>query len=82
MIRLKSLLKEEEVVKNKETGNVYVVQKMNPNRHVKPSPAEIEKAKAKNLIVLDSNMPFSVKAALGDPDAPCSFYNRCIRYFK
>ena len=44
--------------------------------------ARIEKAKAKNLIVLDSNMPFSVKAALGDPDAPYSFYNRCIRYFK
>lgn len=48
MIRLKSLLKEEEVVKNKETGNVYVVQKMDPGKHVKPSPAEIQQAKAKN----------------------------------
>ena len=48
MIRLKSLLKEEEVVKNKDTGNVYVVQKMNPNKHVKPTPAEIQQAKSKN----------------------------------
>jgi hypothetical protein len=48
MIRLKSLLKEEEVVKNKDTGNVYVVQKMNPDKHVKPTPAEIQQAKAKN----------------------------------
>jgi len=48
MIRLKSLLKEEEVVKNKKTGNVYVVQKMDPNKHDKPTPAEIEKAKAAN----------------------------------
>lgn len=48
MIRLKSLLKEEEVVKNKETGNVYVVQKMDPSKHVKPTPAEIAHAKSKN----------------------------------
>ena len=48
MIRLKSLLKEEEVVKNKETGNVYVVQKMDPSKHVKPTPAEIQQAKSKN----------------------------------
>lgn len=44
--------------------------------------ARIEKAKEKNLIVLDSNMPFNVKSALGDPDKPYSFFNRCIRYFK
>ncbi len=48
MIRLKSLLKEEEVVKNKKTGNVYVVQTFDPNKHDKPSPAEIQKAKAAN----------------------------------
>jgi hypothetical protein len=48
MIRLKSLLKEEEVVKNKKTGNVYVVQKMDPNKHDKPTPAEIEKSKQSN----------------------------------
>jgi hypothetical protein len=48
MIRLKSLLREEEVVKNKKTGNVYVVQKMDPNKHDKPTPAEIDKAKQSN----------------------------------
>jgi len=49
MIRLKSLLKEQEqVVKNKKTGNVYVVQNFDPAKHDKPTPAEIEKAKAAN----------------------------------
>lgn len=48
MIRLKALLSEEEVVKNKQTGNVYVVQKLDPSKHDKPSPQEIEKAKAAN----------------------------------
>ena len=59
MIRLKSLLKEEEVVKNKETGNVYVVQKMNPNKHVKPTPAEIQQAKSKNGGQLPKSEPQS-----------------------
>lgn len=48
MIRLKDLLKEEEVVKNKKTGNVYVVQNFDPSKHDKPTPAEINKAKAAN----------------------------------
>ena len=48
MIKLKDLLREEEVVKNKKTGNVYVVQKMDPAKHDKPTPAEIEKTKAAN----------------------------------
>jgi hypothetical protein len=48
MIKLKDLLREEEVVKNKKTGNVYVVQKMDPSKHDKPTPAEIEKTKAAN----------------------------------
>jgi hypothetical protein len=48
MIRLKALLSEEEVVKNKKTGNVYVVQKLDPSKHDKPSPQEIEKAKTAN----------------------------------
>jgi hypothetical protein len=59
MIRLKSLLKEEEVVKNKQTGNVYVVQKMDPSKHVKPSPAEIQQAKAKNGGQLPKSEPTS-----------------------
>lgn len=48
MIKLRDLLKEEDVVKNKKTGNVYVVQKMDPAKHDKPTPAEIEKSKAAN----------------------------------
>jgi hypothetical protein len=48
MIRLKSLLKEETVVKNKKTGNVYVVQNLNPDIHTEPTPAEIQQAKSKN----------------------------------
>lgn len=48
MIRLKSLLKEDDIVKNKKTGNVYVVKKMDPSKHEKPTPAEVDKAKQAN----------------------------------
>ena len=61
MIRLKSLLKEEEVVKNKKTGNVYVVQNFDPSKHDKPSPAEIEKAKAANNGQLPKGEPQPVQ---------------------
>ena len=59
MIKLKSLLKEEDVVKNKKTGNVYVVQKMDPNKHDKPTPAEIEQAKTANNGQLPKGEPQS-----------------------
>jgi hypothetical protein len=62
MIRLKSLLKEEEqVVKNKKTGNVYVVQNFDASKHDKPTPAEIEKAKAANNGQLPKSEPQSVQ---------------------
>jgi len=48
MIKLKSLLTEEDVVKNKKTGNVYVVKTFDPSKHDKPTPAEVDKAKAAN----------------------------------
>jgi hypothetical protein len=48
MIKLKDLLKEEDIVKNKKTGNVYVVKQFDPSKHDKPTPAEIEKTKAAN----------------------------------
>jgi hypothetical protein len=48
MIKLKSLLKEDDIVKNKKTGNVYSVKKMDPSKHDKPTPAEVEKTKAAN----------------------------------
>ena len=57
MIKLKDLLREEDVVKNKKTGNVYVVQKMDPNKHDKPTPAEIEKTKAANNGQLPKSEP-------------------------
>lgn len=46
MIKLKDLLRENDVVKNKKTGNVYLVKKMDPTKHDKPSTADIEKTKA------------------------------------
>ena len=46
--KLYNIIQEEEVVKNKKTGNVYVVQNFDPGKHDKPSPAEVEKAKQKN----------------------------------
>ena len=44
----KRILREDEVVKGKDSGNIYTVKTFNPDRHVKPTPAEIEKAKASN----------------------------------
>jgi hypothetical protein len=44
----KRILREDEVVKGKDSGNIYTVKAFNPDRHVKPTPAEIEKAKASN----------------------------------
>jgi hypothetical protein len=38
----------EVVVKGKDSGNIYTVKTFNPDRHVKPTPAEVEKAKASN----------------------------------
>jgi hypothetical protein len=43
-----SYLNEEDIVKNKKSGNVYVVNKMNPSIHDVPSSAEIAKAKSDN----------------------------------
>jgi hypothetical protein len=48
MIKLLDLLREDDIVKNKKTGNVYVVKQMNPDKHDKATPDEIEKAKAKS----------------------------------
>ena len=43
-----SYINEDDVVKNKKTGNVYVVKNFDSEKHDKPTPAEIEKAKATN----------------------------------
>jgi hypothetical protein len=44
----KSILREDDVVKSKTSGNVYVVKQMDPDKHDKPTPDEIEKTKAAN----------------------------------
>jgi len=67
MIKLKDLLREEDVVKNKKTGNVYVVQKMDPNKHDKPTPAEIEKTKAANGGQLPKSEPQPKQTPNNDP---------------
>lgn len=48
MIKLRDLLREDDIVKNKKTGNVYMVKQMDPAKHDKPTPAEVEKTKAAN----------------------------------
>lgn len=59
MIKLKSLLREDDVVKNKKTGNVYVVKNFDPSKHDKPTPAEVNKAKAANNGQLPKGEPQS-----------------------
>lgn len=66
MIRLKSLLREEDVVKNKKTGNVYVVKNFDPSKHDKPTPAEVDKAKAAN----GGKLPTSDKPSTPTPQKP------------
>ena len=48
MIKLRDLLREDDIVKNKKTGNIYMVKQMDPAKHDKPTPAEVEKTKAAN----------------------------------
>jgi len=43
-----SYINEQDVVKNKKSGNIYVVGKMDPAIHDVPTPAEINKAKKAN----------------------------------
>jgi hypothetical protein len=49
----KRILKEDDVVKSKSSGNVYTVKKFNPNTQVKPTDSEIEKSKV-NVDVSDA----------------------------
>ena len=44
----KRILREDVVVKGKDSGNIYTVKTFNPDRHVKPSDSEVEKAKKDN----------------------------------
>lgn len=44
----KRVLKENDIVKSKTSGNVYTVKKFDPSKHEKPTPDEIEKVKSSN----------------------------------
>jgi hypothetical protein len=58
-----SYLNEDDVVKNKKTGNVYVVKNFDSTKHDKPTPAEVEKAKKAN----GGKLPTTDKPAAGKP---------------
>lgn len=58
-----SYINEEDIVKNKKSGNIYVVSKMDPSIHEKPTPKEIEKAKAKNGGTLPTQKSANAKPA-------------------
>lgn len=55
--KLYRLINEDEVVKNKKTGNVYTVKKADPSKHTKPTPAEVQQAKEKNGGKLPTEKP-------------------------
>ena len=58
-----SYLNEEDIVKNKKSGNIYVVSKMDPAVHDVPTPAEISKAKKANGGQLPKEKPAAGKPA-------------------
>ncbi len=60
-----SYLNEDDVVKNKKTGNVYVVKNFDSTKHDKPTPAEVEKAKKAN----GGKLPTTDKPTAGKPSA-------------
>ena len=46
--KLFGFINEDDIVKNKKTGNVYMVKTFDPAKHDKPTPDEVEKTKAAN----------------------------------
>jgi hypothetical protein len=58
-----SYLNEDDVVKNKKTGNVYMVKNFDAKKHDKPTPDEIEKAKKAN----GGKLPTTDKPTSGKP---------------
>jgi hypothetical protein len=59
-----SYINEEDIVKNKKSGNVYVVNRMDPAIHDIPTPAEVQKAKAANGGKLPTEKPSVGKSAV------------------
>lgn len=44
----KRIIREDDIVKSKKSGNIYTVKQRDPSKHDVPTPDEIEKAKASN----------------------------------
>jgi hypothetical protein len=68
-----SYLNEDDVVKSKESGNIYMVKNFNPKKHDRPTPDEIEKAKQSNggkLPSSDKPTTGGVKPTSNKPTAP------------
>ena len=65
--KIYNLIMEDDVVKNKKTGNVYTVQKMDPTKHDKPTAADVQKAKAANGGKLPSEKDAQAKSK---PETP------------
>lgn len=68
-----SYINEDNVVKSKTSGNIYTVKKFNPEKHDRPTPKEIEKAKAANggqLPTSDKPTLPAVKPTTNKPTAP------------
>ena len=61
--KLYNLICEDDIVKNKKTGNVYKVKQMDPAKHDKPTPAEVEKTKEKHGGKLPTGDPAADKKA-------------------
>jgi hypothetical protein len=60
--KLYTIINEDDIVKNKKTGNVYKVKTFNPAIHDKPTPDEVETAKQKNGGQLPSEKDKTAKA--------------------
>jgi hypothetical protein len=58
-----SYINEDDVVKNRKTGNVYTVKNFDAKKHDKPTPDEIEKAKKAN----GGQLPTTDKSTAGKP---------------
>lgn len=68
-----SYINEDDVVKSKTSGNIYTVKKFNPEKHDRPTPDEVEKAKQANggqLPSSDKPTTGGVKPTSNKPSAP------------
>lgn len=71
--KLYRIINEDDVVKNKKTGNVYVVKNFNPELHDKPTPAEVDTAKKKGggkLPTADKSEPKAAGKSLAPTPKP------------